>query len=58
MTKGATRLREKRRRQVEKYMREASPEKYHDLLIPDFDVGCNVYIHPSKQKKRGAEALI
>ncbi|KAE8370649.1 hypothetical protein BDV27DRAFT_167514 [Aspergillus caelatus] len=40
MTKGAARLREKRRTQVEKYMREASPQKYHDLLIPDFDVGC------------------
>ncbi|KAL2827500.1 hypothetical protein BJY01DRAFT_255663 [Aspergillus pseudoustus] len=40
MTKGAARLREKRRRQVEKYMRETGPEKYHDLLIPDFDVGC------------------
>ncbi|KAB8221580.1 hypothetical protein BDV33DRAFT_190345 [Aspergillus novoparasiticus] len=40
MTKGAARLREKRRKQVEKYMREASPRKYHDLLIPDFDVGC------------------
>ncbi|KAG2019071.1 hypothetical protein GB937_005362 [Aspergillus fischeri] len=42
MTKGAAKLREKRRRQVEKYMREAGPEKYHDLLIPDFDVGCKV----------------
>jgi cation diffusion facilitator CzcD-associated flavoprotein CzcO len=42
MTKGAAKLREKRRNQVEKYMRQASPEKYHDLLIPDFDVGCKV----------------
>ncbi|OKO89620.1 Baeyer-Villiger monooxygenase [Penicillium subrubescens] len=40
MTKSAAKLREKRRKQVEKYMREASPKKYHDLLIPDFDVGC------------------
>ncbi|KAL4958676.1 flavin-containing monooxygenase [Aspergillus stella-maris] len=40
MTKAAARLRKKRRRQVERYMREASPEKYHDLLIPGFDVGC------------------
>ncbi|KAL4986829.1 hypothetical protein BDW68DRAFT_178425 [Aspergillus falconensis] len=37
MTKGAARLREKRRRQVENYMRGAGPEKYHDLLILDFD---------------------
>lgn len=42
MTKGAAKLREKRRKKVEKYMREAGPEKYHDLLIPDFDVGCKV----------------
>jgi len=44
MTKGAAKLREKRRRQVERYMREAGPEKYHELLIPDFDVGCKVYL--------------
>lgn len=42
MTNGAARLREKRRIKVEKYMREAGPKKYHDLLIPDFDVGCKV----------------
>ena len=35
---------EKRHRKVEQYMREAIPEKYHDL-IPDFDVGCKVYIY-------------
>ncbi|KAJ5341330.1 dimethylaniline monooxygenase [Penicillium brevicompactum] len=40
MTKSAAKLREKRRKQVEMYMRRAGPEKYHDLLIPDFDVGC------------------
>lgn len=50
MTKGAARLREKRRRQVEKYMREAGPEKYHDLLIPDFDVGCKVCLYSSPLK--------
>jgi hypothetical protein len=42
MKNGAARLREKRRKQVEKYMRKAGPEKYHDLLILDFDVGCKV----------------
>ena len=41
-TKGAAKLRQKRRKDVEKYMRKAGPEKYHDLLIPDFDVGCKV----------------
>ncbi|GAM34982.1 hypothetical protein TCE0_015r02921 [Talaromyces pinophilus] len=40
MTKSAARLREKRRKTVEAYMRQASPKKYHDLLVPDFDVGC------------------
>ncbi|OKL60583.1 hypothetical protein UA08_04107 [Talaromyces atroroseus] len=40
MTNRAATLRDKRRRQVERYMREAGPEKYHELLIPDFDVGC------------------
>lgn len=42
MTKAAARLREKRREMVEKYMRDTAPAKYHDLLIPDFDVGCKV----------------
>ncbi|KAJ5115850.1 flavoprotein [Penicillium angulare] len=40
MTKGAAKLREKYRKRVEKYMRETAPAKYHDLLIPDFDIGC------------------
>ncbi|KAJ5288160.1 flavoprotein [Penicillium angulare] len=40
MTKSAARLREKHRQKVEKYMRETAPTKYHDTLIPDFDVGC------------------
>jgi hypothetical protein len=44
MTKHAAKLREKRRRQVERYMREAAPEKYHDLLIPEFDVCCKVFL--------------
>jgi cation diffusion facilitator CzcD-associated flavoprotein CzcO len=49
MTKSAAKLRERRRKQVETYMRQAGPEKYHDLLIPDFDVGCKVglFIEPS-----------
>ncbi|KAF7593316.1 hypothetical protein BBP40_011696 [Aspergillus hancockii] len=40
MTKAAARLRDQRGRRVERYMREKAPEKYHGLLIPDFDVGC------------------
>lgn len=44
MTQSAAKLREKRRRNVEKYMRDTAPTKYHDVLIPDFDVGCKVSI--------------
>lgn len=25
---------------AEKYMRKMAPEKYHDILIPDFEIGC------------------
>ncbi|OBT65742.1 hypothetical protein VE03_03346 [Pseudogymnoascus sp. 23342-1-I1] len=34
------RARARKRRIVEKFMREKAPEKYHELLIPDFDVAC------------------
>ncbi|KAK2757318.1 hypothetical protein FQN54_004832 [Arachnomyces sp. PD_36] len=40
MTKAGARFREGRKKEVDKYMRETAPEKYHDLLIPDFEVGC------------------
>ncbi|RDW68959.1 flavin-containing monooxygenase [Aspergillus mulundensis] len=40
MTKSAARYRQKRREQIETYMRKTAPAKYHDLLIPDFEVGC------------------
>ncbi|KAJ5716704.1 Flavoprotein [Penicillium malachiteum] len=40
MTKAAAKLRENLRQRVEKYMRETAPAKYHDVLIPDFDIGC------------------
>lgn len=40
MTSSAERFRERRRRQVEKYMRETAPKKYHDVLIPEFEIGC------------------
>ncbi|KAJ9266930.1 hypothetical protein DTO195F2_865 [Paecilomyces variotii] len=40
MTKSAARFREKTQRTIENYMRKTAPEKYHDILIPDFDVGC------------------
>ncbi|CAK7233346.1 hypothetical protein SBRCBS47491_008577 [Sporothrix bragantina] len=40
MTKFAASFRQRRRRQAEAYMRSAAPSKYHDILIPDFEVGC------------------
>jgi len=46
MTKAAARLRAKRKVAVEKYMRRTAPARYHDLLIPEFDVGCKVLSLP------------
>ncbi|KAJ6118903.1 hypothetical protein N7471_013523 [Penicillium samsonianum] len=40
MTKAAALLRARKRKRVERYMRETAPAKYHDILIPDFDIGC------------------
>ncbi|KAL5342085.1 hypothetical protein BJX70DRAFT_410826 [Aspergillus crustosus] len=40
MTKSAARYRQRRRKQIEAYMRKTAPEKFHDILIPDFEVGC------------------
>ncbi|KAK3485558.1 uncharacterized protein B0T23DRAFT_390620 [Neurospora hispaniola] len=45
--KFAKAFRKKRQRQVEAYMRAVAPEKYHDLLIPDFEVGCKRRIFDS-----------
>jgi hypothetical protein len=42
MTKSAAKYRQKRRKQIEAYMRKTAPAKYHDILIPDFEVGCKV----------------
>ncbi|PLN86438.1 monooxygenase [Aspergillus taichungensis] len=39
-TKAAARLRQKTRNEAEAYIRKTAPEKYHDLLIPDFEIGC------------------
>ena len=39
-TKAAQNYRDRKRRITETYMRETAPEKYHDILIPDFEVGC------------------
>ena len=47
LTEKAGRLRAAMRVQVERYMRKTAPEKYHDILIPDFDVGCKRRIFDS-----------
>lgn len=47
MTKSGARFRRKKREGAERYMRAAAPEKYHDLLIPDFEVGCKRRIFDS-----------
>ncbi|CAI4212020.1 unnamed protein product [Parascedosporium putredinis] len=39
MTKRASKYRAKRQKLAEQYMRETAPEKYHDLLIPNFLLG-------------------
>lgn len=47
MTDAAAKLREGRRKSAETYMRSSAPEKYHDLLIPDFEIGCKRRIFDS-----------
>ena len=42
MNKIGALARARKRRVVEKFMKEKAPRKYHKLLIPDFDVGCKV----------------
>jgi cation diffusion facilitator CzcD-associated flavoprotein CzcO len=40
MTARGAAFRRKKRAEVEAFMRRYAPEKYHDLLIPDFEIGC------------------
>ncbi|KAL2862407.1 flavin-containing monooxygenase [Aspergillus lucknowensis] len=40
MTKASAKYRQKRRKEIEAYMRKKAPAKYHDILIPEFEVGC------------------
>ncbi|KAK2834973.1 hypothetical protein FQN49_006729 [Arthroderma sp. PD_2] len=47
MTERATVLRQKKRARTEKFMRSSAPEKYHDVLIPDFEIGCKRRIFDS-----------
>ncbi|KAF5248255.1 hypothetical protein FANTH_6048 [Fusarium anthophilum] len=47
MTTSAAKFRQKRRAYAEKFMRDTAPTKYHDLLIPDFEIGCKRRIYDS-----------
>ncbi|GKT80730.1 dimethylaniline monooxygenase [Colletotrichum tofieldiae] len=40
MTDSGNKYRQRVRDRAEKYMRETAPAKYHDKLIPDFELGC------------------
>ncbi|KAH6615834.1 hypothetical protein B0J18DRAFT_484567 [Chaetomium sp. MPI-SDFR-AT-0129] len=41
------RYRERKKRQAAEYMRGMAPEKYHEMLIPDFEIGCKRRIFDS-----------
>lgn len=47
MNKSGAQFRQRRRINAEKYMRSTAPAKYHDMLIPDFEVGCKRRIFDS-----------
>ncbi|KAM5471068.1 putative cyclohexanone monooxygenase [Microsporum ferrugineum] len=47
MTEKGRKLREKKRTISENYMKKTAPEKYHDMLIPDFEIGCKRRIFDS-----------
>ncbi|KAL2163302.1 hypothetical protein VTH06DRAFT_5359 [Thermothelomyces fergusii] len=47
LTEAGARDRRKERAQAEEYVRRTAPAKYHDLLIPDFEVGCKRRIFDS-----------
>ncbi|KAF9875446.1 hypothetical protein CkaCkLH20_07266 [Colletotrichum karsti] len=47
MTESGTRYRKRAQAQAERYMRETAPAKYHDKLIPDFELGCKRRIFDS-----------
>lgn len=40
MTKAGARYRARREAQTASYMRKMAPEKYHGLLVPEFELGC------------------
>ncbi|KAK4184195.1 hypothetical protein QBC35DRAFT_506414 [Podospora australis] len=47
LTPSAAKFREKRRKMAVAYIKATAPEKYHDLLIPEFEIGCKRRIFDS-----------
>lgn len=47
LTRAAALFRRGRRAMAERYMRATAPAEYHDILIPDFEVGCKRRIFDS-----------
>ena len=47
MTESGTKFRRSRQAKAEKYMRQTAPEKYHDMLIPEWEIGCKRRIFDS-----------
>ncbi|KAK4664119.1 uncharacterized protein QC763_0082600 [Podospora pseudopauciseta] len=40
LTPSAASFRSRRRKMAEKYMKTTAPQKYHPLLVPEFEIGC------------------
>lgn len=45
MTKAAAAIRRSNTTEAEQYIKEKAPKKYHDKLIPDFEMGCKRRIY-------------
>lgn len=45
MTKAGERYRKNREAWATRYIKRTAPEKYHDMLIPDFNIGCKRRIY-------------
>ncbi|KAH6607263.1 hypothetical protein Trco_003576 [Trichoderma cornu-damae] len=45
MTRAAAAIRRRTAADAERYMRKMAPERYHGMLIPDFEIGCKRRIY-------------
>ena len=48
LTKRGAAWRRRQESRAKKYIRETAPKKYHDMLIPDFEIGCKRRIFDSE----------